>query len=120
VLRTLPNDESKISKSYTNPPFLTETAAIYLRSVLHTNHLLVDLPSVDREDDQGLLACHRIFWSKDGALNKSSSYTITELCYVPNYLNDGIFMLNLGIAPLELDAAPSRPLLYPLTEKHEQ
>jgi hypothetical protein len=29
-------------------------------------------------------------------------------------------MLNLGIAPLELDAAPSRPLLYPLTEKHEQ
>ncbi|MBK9767712.1 MAG: hypothetical protein IPP63_12210 [Chloracidobacterium sp.] len=37
--------------------------------------------------------------------------TITELIYVPNEVSDGVYLLNLQIAPFATDAAPSRPML---------
>jgi hypothetical protein len=42
--------------------------------------------------------------------------TITELIYVPAEVNDGLYLLNLQVAPFVADAAPSRPVLYPLRQ----
>ncbi len=63
VLRTLPNSSSKRSQvwSGSNPPYLTAQAMAWLRA--HgAEHVVVDLPSVDKEDDGGHLVAHRTFW----------------------------------------------------------
>jgi hypothetical protein len=73
-------------------------------------HLLIDLPSVDKEKDGGELLAHRAFWNFEGKMRKQA--TITELIYVPNNIKDGTYFLNLQVAPFENDASPSRPVLY--------
>jgi kynurenine formamidase len=118
IVRTLPNDDSKLSRSYDEsniPPYFTTEAVEWIVERGFT-HLLVDLPSIDRLFDEGKLANHRIFWNVDPgsrAVNASSRIdsTITEMIYVPNEVEDGEYLLNLQIAPWEADAAPSRPLL---------
>jgi hypothetical protein len=40
--------------------------------------------------------------------------TVTELIYAPDPIPDGHYLLNLQVAPLLADAAPSRPVLYPV------
>jgi kynurenine formamidase len=77
-------------------------------------HLLIDLPSVDREKDEGELLCHNIFWNTKGKLRMDA--TITELIYVDNKIDDGTFFLNLQIAPFENDASPSKPVLYKIED----
>ena len=111
VIRTIPNMESKRAKDYsnTNPPYFSEEAIEFL--VNHgVKHFLVDLPSVDKERDGGRLASHKTFWNIDGI--KRLDATITELIYIPNTVEDGLYWLNLQVAPFENDAAPSRPVLY--------
>ena len=39
---------------------------------------------------------------------------ITELVYMPSSAPDGMYLLHLGVAPMDNDAAISRPVLYPL------
>lgn len=116
VIRTKPNGKAKLSRDYsgTNPPYLDKAAMRYL--VKHNiKHLLIDLPSVDREEDKGVLAGHHIFWDlENGKKSSRSDCTITELIYVDNKIKDGLYLLNLQIAPLELDASPSKPILYKL------
>ncbi|MHB2021206.1 MAG: cyclase family protein [Candidatus Xenobia bacterium] len=109
VLRTLPNDAAKARQDWsgTNPPFLTPALARQLRDA-GVWHLVVDLPSVDPEQDGGRLEAHRAFFG-DGP-----GRTITELAYIPDEVPDGLYLLDLQVAPLRLDAAPSRPILYPL------
>lgn len=111
IIRTLPNLSDKKSKRYshTNPPFLLEEAAIYLKEK-GIKHLLIDLPSVDKEKDDGKLLAHNAFWNTSGKLRKDA--TITEFIYVPNAVEDGEYLLNLMIAPFENDATPSKPILY--------
>lgn len=113
VIRTLPNTKDKLSRQYanTNPPFLSEAAAIYLRNK-GVKHLLIDLPSVDKEKDNGELLAHKAFWDVHGAIRKEA--TITELIYVPNAVKDGKYILNLLVAPFQNDASPSKPVLYKL------
>jgi hypothetical protein len=77
-------------------------------------HLLIDQPSVDREEDGGELKSHKAFWNFDGKLRKDC--TITELIYVPNSIEDGTYFLNLQIAPFENDATPSKPILYKIID----
>lgn len=115
VLRTTPNDESKRTRDYsgTNPPYLEPELAGYLCRT-GVEHLLVDLPSVDREVDGGALLAHRAFWNTQQALRKHC--TITELIFVPDSVPDGLYLLNLQVAPFELDAAPSNPVLFKLKE----
>jgi len=118
VVRTLPNDTSKLSRVYdekNTPPFFSEDA---MKLIVERGfkHLLVDLPSVDRLFDNGKLANHRIFWSvapNGYKINEGTriNSTITELIYVPDEVADGEYLLNLQIAPFALDAAPSRPIL---------
>ncbi len=115
AIRTLPNLKTKLVKDYsgTNPCYLTKEAMKWIvdRGI---HHFLLDLPSVDREEDEGMLNSHKLFWS-EGRENA----TITELIFVPDHVNDGLYLLNLQISNLELDASPSNPTIYPLTEANE-
>ena len=117
VIRTMPNLGAKKSKKYshTNPPYLAESAAIFLREI-GIKHLLIDLPSVDREQDEGKLLAHKAFWNvKDvNNLNDDARFdcTITEMIFVDNAVKDGSYILNLQIASFENDASPSKPILY--------
>lgn len=113
VIRTLPNTREKLSRHYshTNPPYITEEAMQFLVGK-GIQHLLVDLPSVDREKDGGKLLAHKAFWGIEGTLRPGC--TITEFIYVPHRIGDGMYLLNLQVAPFENDASPSRPVLYKL------
>ena len=116
VIRTLPNLKDKRSHNYsdTNPPYLMEKAAAYLVKK-GVQHLLIDLPSVDKERDSGALLAHNAFWNSKGKSREKA--TITEFIYVPNKVVDGTYFLNLQVAPFENDASPSRPVLYKILEK---
>ncbi|KAF9659805.1 MULTISPECIES: cyclase family protein [Tenacibaculum] len=113
VIRTLPNLSDKKSMRYsnTNPTYLLEEGAIYLKEK-GIEHLLIDLPSVDKEKDEGKLLAHNAFWDTQGEIRMQA--TITEFIYVPNKIEDGTYFLNLMIAPFENDATPSKPILYKL------
>jgi len=117
IIRTLPNQKDKKSKKYsnTNPPYLSEEAAIFIRES-EIQHLLIDLPSVDKEHDEGKLLAHKAFWNvKDTHnLNNDARFeaTITEMIFVPNEIEDGNYLLNLQIVSFENDASPSKPVLY--------
>ncbi len=117
IIRTLPNSESKKHKKYskTNPPYLSEEAAIYIRKI-GIQHLLIDLPSVDREKDEGKLLAHKAFWNVKDVTNLNEdahiNCTITEMIYVDNSVSDGRYLLNIQIASFENDASPSKPILY--------
>lgn len=117
VIRTLPNKLDKRTRSWsnTNPPYLTRKAAEWLVAQ-NVMHLLIDLPSVDREVDEGVLAAHHIFWGIPHAPRKEA--TITEFVYIPEHVPDGFYGLNLQTAPFENDATPSRPLLLPLVNSN--
>ncbi len=111
ILRTLPNDSAKRNTNYseTNPAYLhVEGASVLIQKGI--KHLLVDLPSVDRENDNGELVFHHAFWEVPE--NPNHSRTITELIYVENEIQDGKYILELQVAPFKNDAAPSRPVLY--------
>lgn len=113
ILRTLPNTDAKLTHRYsgTNPPYLEHSIAELL-AALEIEHLLLDLPSVDREMDEGKLLAHHAFWQYPH--NIRSGATITELIYVPDHIPDGLYLLNLQITSLQLDASPSKPVLYKL------
>ena len=111
IIRTLPNLKTKKSQKYfnSNPPYLLEDAVVYLREKC-VNHLLIDLPSIDKEKDDGVLVCHNAFWNTGDFIRTKA--TITEFIFVKNTIKDGTYFLNLQVAPFENDASPSRPVLY--------
>ncbi len=119
VVRTLPNHDSKLTRAYGEeplPPYFTTEAMNYIVEC-GFNHLLVDVPSVDRMNDEGKLSNHRIFWNIDpGSFETKqgtrAGYTITEFIFAPSSVADGEYALNLQIAPFAADASPSRPLLF--------
>ncbi|MEZ0181082.1 cyclase family protein [Flavobacterium oncorhynchi] len=117
IIRTLPNQKDKKSRKYsnTNPPYLSEEAAVFIRES-EIQHLLIDLPSVDKEHDEGKLLAHKAFWNVKDTHNLNSdarlNATITEMIYVPDEIEDGNYILNLQIASFENDASPSKPILY--------
>ena len=121
IIRTLPNHPDKLTKDYsgTNPPYLSREAMEFIVRK-GVKHLLVDLPSVDREDDGGQLANHRLFWNlPEDKITPASRMdgTITELIYVTDEIVDGLYFLNLQAADIGLDAAPCQPVLYTLSRK---
>ncbi len=97
--------------SGTNPPYVQAEALEWL-AAQGFEHLLLDLPSVDREEDGGALAAHRAWWSYPEAPRLQAS--ITELIVVPDALSDGPYLLHLQVPLMHLDAAPSNPVLYAL------
>lgn len=115
IIRTLANSETKKTAQYsgTNPTYLEPALAEYLVQQ-GINHLLVDLPSVDREEDGGELLAHHAFWQYPE--NTRQNATITELIFVPDEVKDGLYLLNLQVTSLTLDASPGKPVLYALAE----
>lgn len=115
VLRTLPNNPDKLQRQYssTNPAYIEEELAHWLRKK-GVKHLLIDTPSVDREEDGGALLAHHAFWNVPEGPRFDCS--ITELIYVPNQVKDGSYLLNLSFASFENDASPSKPVLYEIME----
>lgn len=111
IIRTLPNTKDKKQRKYshTNWPYLDHKAAQFLREI-GVEHLLIDLPSVDKEKDDGELLAHKAFWNYPEKPRLNA--TITELIYVRNKVKDGSYILNLQVANFNNDAAPSRPVLY--------
>lgn len=116
IIRTQPNAMSKKELNYsnTNPPYL-DVACMELFNQWEVEHLLIDLPSVDRESDGGVLAMHNAFWNTN--VDESSTKTITEFIYVKDEIVDGSYILNLQVAAFENDAAPSRPVIYPIKKE---
>lgn len=115
VVRTMPNDISKLSTNYTNsnPIYYTKEAIDYVNE-LNIDHLLVDLPSIDREEDGGSLIGHHTFWNYP--TNPQVHKTITELIFVPDEVENGLFVMNIQITSLENDASPSKVILYRIKE----
>ncbi|MBS0578459.1 MAG: cyclase family protein [Proteobacteria bacterium] len=120
VVRTLPNLPGKRHRDYSGqtPPYLSRPAAQLLveRGI---EHLVIDLPSIDREHDAGRLTAHRLFFGLppgSTALRQAarSHATVTELAYIPDALADGPYLLELQVPALSGDAVPSRPILYGL------
>jgi kynurenine formamidase len=115
IIRTIPNPSEKKTLQYsgTNPAYMD---ADVLRFLVENgvDHFLIDLPSIDKEVDGGKLAAHKAFWKYPESIRKHA--TITELVYADNSIQDGLYLLNLQIISLEMDASPSKPVLYKLTE----
>jgi arylformamidase len=111
IIRTLPNSNEKKSRLYSNTNFtyMHPDAAQWLAE-LGVQHLLVDMPSIDREEDQGKLLAHHAFWNYPAQPRLEA--TITEMVFVDDSVADGQYMLNLQVASFRNDAAPSRPMLY--------
>ncbi len=111
IIRLTPNTEKKkaIDYSNTNWPYFTKEAIQFIvdHNVLH---LLVDTPSIDKENDEGKLEAHHTFWQTDRKTRIEA--TITELAFIPNEVEDGNYLLNLQVAAFENNAAPSRPILF--------
>ncbi|HCN04546.1 MAG TPA: hypothetical protein DIS79_02915 [Bacteroidetes bacterium] len=97
--------------SGTNPPYIDVDAMEFLHAS-GIRHLLVDLPSVDPEEDSGALAAHKMFWQWPWAPRPER--TITELICVPDEAPTGLYALVFNAAAFDGDAAPSRPLIHPL------
>jgi arylformamidase len=111
VIRTLPNTADKLTRNYSgNDPVYLEPALCEKLAELGVQHLLIDLPSVDPEEDGGALSAHHAFWNYPA--HPRLNATITEMVFVPDSIGDGTYILNIQIASLETDASPSKPILY--------
>jgi len=119
AIRTLPNQPTKCQQHYNaqqQPAFFSREAILYLNE-RGVEHLLVDLPSLDRLHDDGLLTCHHLFWQVTEGAHQASQLslvhkTVTELIYVPEQIDDGFYLLTLQTPAFNNDAAPSRPVLF--------
>ncbi len=120
IIRSLPNSAEKINKEYASeiPPYFTKSA-MELISENGFEQLLCDMPSIDRIYDSGVLENHRVFWgmppkSFDILPASRINRTITEFIFVPDQAVDGIYLLDLQVAAFDIEAAPSRPIVFPL------
>ena len=122
VLRTLPNTPDKCTRDYSalNPAYLSRQLVTELvaRGI---EHLVTDLPSIDRSHDEGLLTAHRVFFGLPAgscewqdAMRKQA--TVTELAYVEERIADGPCAVQLQVPAWSGDALPSRPVLFQLLE----
>jgi len=103
-----------------SPAYLSREAAqtIVQRGI---QHLVIDLPSIDREHDEGRLTAHRIFFGLPPQATsldhvRRPTATVTELASIPEDLADGSYLLDLQVPAWRGDAVPSRPLLYALRD----
>ncbi len=120
IIRTLPNDPAKHTEEYSGakPAYVAQDAMTVIRE-MGIDHLVLDIPSADREDDPNVRS-HRIFWGyPDSSVDPDAAVmgrTITEMAFVEDGVPDGLYMMTIQIPPFMLDAAPSRPLLFLLEE----
>lgn len=121
IIRTLPNDPGKRTRDYTErvPAYLTREAVEWLVEK-RIEHLVLDVPSVDRTHDDGHLVGHRLFFGlPPGSHSRGdaarSRATVTEFAFIPDEVPDGPCVLSLAVPAIGGDAVPSQPIVYPLT-----
>ena len=109
------NGEYNKDNSGTNPPYiLASTMDLIVKSGIE--HLIINTPSVDKEEDGGDLESHHIFWNYKQNGNPRLNATITELANFPKDLEAGSYIVEIQIAPIHSDASPSRIFLYPIED----
>ena len=119
AVRTLPNNEDKCRQIYAQnnqPPFFSREAILYLNE-RGVEHLVLDIPSLDRLHDDGLLTCHHLFWQVEEGSHQANekslvNKTITEMAFIDNQICDGFYFINLQVPAFISDAAPSNPVIY--------
>jgi len=123
VIRTLPNSNNKRQQAYNSdnqPAFFSREAILYLNE-RGVEHLVVDVPSIDRLHDDGLMTCHHLFWQVDEGshqINPNSlvNKTITEMAFIGDEVSDDFYFINIQTPAFHNDAAPSRPVLFSAIE----
>ncbi len=123
IIRTLPNSQEKKTIAWgqpEHPAFLTVQAMTWIVEQ-GIQHLLLDLPSVDKMYDEGLLTNHHIFWNVPEGTHSltadvRTTQTITEMAFIEDGIPDGQYMLNLQYPAFNSDAAPSRPVIFSLLD----
>ncbi|GAB5368223.1 hypothetical protein AAMO2058_001300600 [Amorphochlora amoebiformis] len=129
VVPKTPEDRKQKKWSGCNPPYLTAAAATFIGDLKGLRSLLLDLPSIDREDDGGGLLGHRAIFGlpakakgdsyvkdKKTDVVEKSSRLLVESCVFPlnKDLKDGEYILDLQLSAFRnTDAVPARPILYP-------
>ena len=112
IVRTLPNQPSKIREVYSgNNPTYFDAQVLERIRYMGVLHFLTDLPSVDREEDGGKLKAHKAFWRYPEMLDRTR--TITEMIYVPDFVKDGMYTVMIQTIPIDMDASPSQIVIYP-------
>lgn len=120
LIRTMPNEAEKMTRDYAQSPSypVLSNEAMQWLAAQELKHLLLDTPSLDRANDQGLLANHRCWWGMEGEITPGEfppqRRSVTEMMYVPDEVADGYYWLNLELQPLVSDATSSRPVIYPV------
>ena len=123
VIRSLPNTSNKRQQTYNSdnqPAFFSREAILYLNE-RGIEHLIVDLPSIDRLHDEGFMTCHHLFWHvEEGChqINENSlvNKTITEMAFIDDEIPDDFYFINIQTPAFHNDAAPSRPILFSAKE----
>jgi kynurenine formamidase len=123
VIRSLPNTSNKRQQAYNSdnqPAFFSREAILYLNE-RGVEHLVVDVPSIDRLHDDGLMTCHHLFWQVDEGshqVNENSlvDKTITEMAFIADKIPDDFYFINIQTPAFHNDAAPSRPVLFSAKE----
>jgi kynurenine formamidase len=123
VIRSLPNVGSKRQQAYNSdnqPAFFSREAILYLNERA-VEHIVVDLPSIDRLHDEGLMTCHHLFWQVEEGTHQVSQHsltnkTITEMAFIADEVADGFYFINIQTPAFHNDAAPSRPVLFSAKE----
>lgn len=103
--------------SGSQPPYFSPEAMEFLVEQ-GIEHLVTDLPSLDPEVDGGALRAHRAFFGL-APLHTARIHaaTVTELAWIPESLRPGVGLLRLDVMAWNSDAAPSRPIFYPILGK---
>lgn len=120
IIRTLPNTDKKLSDQYDDVPAYFSFDAMEYILELAVSNLLVDMPSIDRLYDDGLMTNHRTYWqvSEEREVNETTAHkTVSEFIYAADSVVDGYYLLEIQTPPFLSDAAPSTPLLYKLEKK---
>ncbi len=112
IIRTLPNETNKQHRNYSgsNPPYFEPELLTRLREAGY-KHILCDLPSIDKESDEGRLSAHKNWFLENG--KAYNDRTITELIFIRDEIKDGSYALSIQRPSIETDAVPSRILIYP-------
>lgn len=119
ILRTLPNPTTKQWRNYAaEPDFpVLDAEAMECLAALPLRHLLLDTPSLDAAYNQRL-DNHRAWWGEHPEFTRHGyppqRRSVTEMIYVANDIADGEYWLQLELSALVSDAAPSRPMIYPV------
>ncbi|MDZ4840329.1 MAG: cyclase family protein [Bacteroidota bacterium] len=101
-------DKRNAQYSNTQPPYLSLELIEFLNSK-GIKHLLLDLPSIDAENDQEMIGHHTFFKENDNWLTEK---TITEMNYIADKNISGLCLLQMQVLNIDSDASPSNPIIY--------